>query len=143
MATITFDAANLIPEGPVIDVLIGLPGSLMDTLRAQNRPVPSPVQVKALIDTGASSSVVQPSVIQQLGLQAIGVVGVNTPSCANVQCGQYHAGIFIQTIGRVDLMSVIEAPLQGQNIQCLIGRDFLQYGMLIYNGPEKQFVLAF
>ena len=84
MATLTFNTANLMPEGPVIDVLIGLPGSLMDMLRSQGSPIPGPVAVKALIDTGASSSVIQPSIIQQLGLQPIGMVGVNTPSCTVV-----------------------------------------------------------
>jgi len=40
-------------------------------------------------------------------------------------------------------MIVTEAPLQGQNIQCLLGRDLLAYGLLVYNGPTNTFTLAF
>jgi hypothetical protein len=38
---------------------------------------------------------------------------------------------------------VIEAPLQGQHIQCLIGRDVLAHGVLIYIGYANQFSLSF
>jgi hypothetical protein len=31
----------------------------------------------------------------------------------------------------------------GQNIQCLIGRDILQHGVLIYIGYSNQFTLSF
>ncbi len=37
----------------------------------------------------------------------------------------------------------IEAPLAGQHIQCLIGRDILQHGVLIYVGYMNQFTLSF
>lgn len=39
--------------------------------------------------------------------------------------------------------TVIEAPLQGQHIQGLIGRDILAHGVLIYTGYANQFTLSF
>jgi len=38
---------------------------------------------------------------------------------------------------------VIAAPLQGQNILCLIGRDVLQHGVFIYTGYVNTFTLSF
>jgi len=38
---------------------------------------------------------------------------------------------------------VIEAPLEGQTISCLIGRDLLSRGMLVYNGIDSSFTLGF
>ena len=37
----------------------------------------------------------------------------------------------------------IEAPLKGQHIQCLIGRDVLAHGILVYTGYINQFSLSF
>lgn len=39
--------------------------------------------------------------------------------------------------------TVIAAPLQGQHIQCLIGRDVLRHGVLIYIGYIDSFTLSF
>ena len=35
-----------------------------------------------------------------------------------------------------------EAPLKGQNIQCLLGRDFLAHAVLTYVGPTNSFVIS-
>lgn len=40
-------------------------------------------------------------------------------------------------------ISVIEAPLQGQNIQALIGRDDLKHGVFIYQGPQQPIHVEF
>jgi hypothetical protein len=39
--------------------------------------------------------------------------------------------------------TAIEAPLQGQHIQCLIGRDVLAHGVLVYIGYTNSFTLSF
>ena len=39
--------------------------------------------------------------------------------------------------------TLLEAPLQGQNIQCLIGRDVLAHGVLVYIGYQNLFSLSF
>jgi predicted RNA-binding protein len=43
----------------------------------------------------------------------------------------------------VEDVVAIEAPLGGQCIQCLIGRDVLRNGLLVYVGHANQFTLAF
>lgn len=39
--------------------------------------------------------------------------------------------------------TVLEAPLQGQNIDCLIGRDVLSQGVFVYIGYTNLFSLSF
>lgn len=40
-------------------------------------------------------------------------------------------------------ISATEMPLDGQNIQGLIGRDLLKHGVLVSIGYENQFTLSF
>ena len=40
-------------------------------------------------------------------------------------------------------VAAIEAPLEGQAIQCLIGRDVLSHGVFVYTGYINQFTLSF
>ncbi len=37
----------------------------------------------------------------------------------------------------------IEAPLRGQHIQSLVGRDVLAHGVFVYTGYINQFTLSF
>lgn len=54
------------PGGAVVDVMIGVPGVRAELLRKHAFPVPEPVFVRALIDTGASLSGFAPRVFQGL-----------------------------------------------------------------------------
>lgn len=126
----------------MVDMRIGVSRPLEEALVKAGDPVPDPVPVKGLIDTGATASVIQPAAAQQLGLKPIGVVNVSTASSSSVQCPQYVARLVFPNNVLVEV-TVIEAPLTGQQIQCLIGRDALSHGVLIYNGYMNQFTLSF
>lgn len=144
MPSLTSQIPNLVGVGPVIEVAIGPSRFLVDKLKSNNQPIPQPVRVRALIDTGSTSTVIQPSVIQQLGISPIGITLINTPSCNNFECEQYALQIhFLSIPVMVETYDAIQAPLQGQNIQCLIGRDTLRHGLLIYNGYAQQITLSF
>jgi predicted aspartyl protease len=104
--------------------------------------LPDPVAVKAMIDTGATGSVVQPAVVKQLGLQPIGVVNISTPSSESVPCYQYSVRLIFPNNVIAEAIA-IEAPLRGQQIQCLVGRDVLAHGVFVYTGYINQFTLSF
>ena len=95
-----------------------------------------------MIDTGATGSVIQQGLAAQLGLKPIGVTLINTPSSTNVECYEY-AVRFVFPNNVVVEGTVIEAPLKGQHIQGLIGRDVLQHAVLVYIGYAGQFTLSF
>jgi hypothetical protein len=78
-----------------------------------------------------------------LGLNPVGVVPVHTPSATNVQCPVYAVRLIIPNGVTVDDIAVIEMPLEGQNIECLIGRDVLSQAVLVYVGYANMFTMSF
>ena len=79
MPTLT---AALAPEGAVVAARIGWSGASAQSLRAAHRPVPPPVDVRALIDCGAESSCVDPSIIRSPTAQQLreGVTFISAPA---------------------------------------------------------------
>jgi predicted aspartyl protease len=142
MPSFTTQLPNLQASGPVVDirVLVGTP--VQEVLKKGGGKVPGPIPVKGMIDTGATGSVIQPEVAKQPGLQPIGVVNISTPSSANVPCAQYVVRPMFPNNVMVEAIA-IEAPLRGQQIQCLVGRDVLAHGVLVYTGYINQFTLSF
>jgi len=96
-----------------------------------------------MIDTGSTSTVIQPAIIEQLKISPIGTTIINTPSCDGYECAQYAITLYFNIPIVIETFDAIQAPLKGQNIQCLIGRDTLAHGILIYNGYMQQVTLSF
>ena len=96
-----------------------------------------------MIDTGATGSVITQGLAATLGINPVGTTFINTPSSTNVNCFQFDVQLVFPNNINIPSIVVTEAPLQGQYIQCLIGRDVLQHGVLIYTGYDNSFTLSF
>jgi predicted aspartyl protease len=142
MPSFTTQLPNLQATGPLVDVRIWVSIPVEEALKKAGSKIPEPVTAKGMIDTGATGSVIQPAIAQQLGLQPVGVVSISTPSSDNVPCLQYIVRLIFPNNVIVESLA-IEAPLRGQNIQCLIGRDVLAHGVFVYTGYINQFTLSF
>lgn len=139
------------PGGPILQAIIFVSQPRIAALTAAGQTVPNPVPIRALVDTGASCTCVDPSVLASLGLTPTGIVRVNTPSTGTTphSADQFDIALFIpgppsnpplvfQTI------PVISSDLlAAQGFHALIGRDILDRCVLIYNGSMKDFTLAF
>lgn len=136
MPHISSQSSNLETVGPLLDILIS-PGKSVPIT-----PPPSPYKAVALVDTGATCTVIKTGIATDLGLKPIGITHVNTPSSSNHLCYEYAIRIAFPNHAVVDQV-VIEAPLKNQPIECLIGRDILQHGVLVYIGPQNSFTLSF
>jgi predicted aspartyl protease len=128
--------------GPLVDLRVWIGTPVEEALKNAGSKIPEPVAAKGMIDTGATGSVIQPALASQLGLQPVGVVSISTPSSENVPCAQYVVRLILPNSVIVEAFA-IEAPLRGQDIQCLIGRDVLAHGVLVYTGYINQFTLSF
>ena len=95
-----------------------------------------------MIDTGATASVLRAGLASQLGLNPVGITYINTPSSTNVPCYEYAVRLAFPNNVVVET-TVLEAPMQGQHIQCLIGRDVLAHSVLVYIGYGNLFSLSF
>ena len=121
-------------------------------LLAAKQVVPDIASVQGLVDTGASCTCVDPSVLKNLGLTPSGIATVNTPSTGNKPhtADQYDVSIFVPGSGPKQIplivpnLPVICADLlQSQGFHVLVGRDILSLCLMTYNGATGLFTLAY
>ena len=143
MPSFTSQIPNLKQVGPVCTIKIGLSRAASDVLISQGGTLKPPVGVTALIDTGASGTCIKPEIVSQFGLISRGIAQIATPSSKAHPCNVYDVSIQFPNGVAVPTVPVIETPLEGQSIQCLIGRDILEFGILIYSGYTQTFSLSF
>lgn len=141
MAIFNSTSPDLEADGPIVDVTLSPRSEAIDAMVEAGETAPAPVAASALIDTGASGTAVRVGLLSSLGLHPVGSVPVSTPTDTNVQCNLYAVQLNFP-YGSLDV-TVVEAPLQGQNIQVLIGRDVLKHAVLIMQGPSNQFTISF
>jgi hypothetical protein len=142
--------APLQPNGAIITVGFLVSAPRQEALKKAGQPVPRPVVVPCLVDTGASSTCVDPTVIQQLQIPPSGTVPIHTPSTGGTPCvcNQFDVGVgIVMDNGEIHLpgmiIPVIESNLKDQGIQALLGRDILEQSVLIYDGRRRLLTLAF
>lgn len=136
--------------GAVLPIEIHVPPIIAQTLTDRGDPVPAPIAGMALIDTGATFTCVHEPVLQQLGLNPIGVTTSGT-AAGPVQQSQYPARLVSpDQAWTFDVASVIGVDLSGQQVPldppqdliALIGRNLLQYCVLVWNGPGGFWTLS-
>ena len=106
MPSFTCQVANLRRTGPVCQVRIGVSQAKADLLKQQNKPIPAPAEITALIDTGGSGTAVKPEVIRQLQLTPRGVTNIATPSSAAHPCNVYDVSLTFPNGLGISLLSL-------------------------------------
>jgi hypothetical protein len=106
------------------------------------------LQVRALLDTGASQSALDLQCVSALGLVSAASTTMHTPTPTgithtfdiyNVSITLLHPEVNF-TLGN---QRVVGAALAVQGFEVLLGRDVLRNCFLAYNGPADTFTLAF
>jgi hypothetical protein len=77
MPSITFPVS---PAGAILEVTVQVSGERRLALKAAGKQIPKPVFAQAEIDTGASCTVIDPSIAKALELQPKGRVSIQTAS---------------------------------------------------------------
>ena len=136
----------LISKGPIISVMIGLPKTLRALRTEKKQPIPNPISVNALVDTGASFTGISQRVAKDLNLTPHGAIKVLTagePTLSNLYEVYVDIGTAFRTHIILDPLRVSATPLIGQtDIDCLIGRDLLRQTVFIYIGYADTFSLS-
>src|ERR1035438_4967701 len=137
--------------GPILIGFIGVSQARRTALAAAAQPIPSFIPIRGLIDTGASGTCIDPSVLTTLGLTPTGSVTVNTPSTGSSPhtADQYDVSLMIpsgtttQPALVVQNLAVMCAELlAAQGFHALVGRDILSRCLFAYNGTANLFTLA-
>ena len=136
--------------GAIIDVCFEVSGPRREALEKASLEIPAPIMVRALVDTGASCTCLDPAAIRKLELAPSGTVSLHTPSTGSKPhvCNQFDVAVgIVMDDNRVHLSSliipVIESDLNVLGFQALLGRDVLDQGILVYNGHHRLLTLAF
>jgi len=137
MPNVTLDLVSI---GAAVDVMVGVSEPLRDALAKAGKPIPTPINIRALIDTGASSSAISPSVVERLKLEPRGTVPIHTPSTADAphETPQFDVCIIFthpRLTWKIPAVPVISVNMHTQGVEALLGRDILNQCLLIYNGP--------
>jgi hypothetical protein len=139
-------------NGASMNALIGVSEGRNGALNAAGLPIPDLVKVDALLDTGASATCVDPSVLEKLSLTPTGQTLIKTPSTGNnpVSCDQYDVSIFVPPASQSQiplfigtLPVVCTELLASQGFHVLVGRDVLAQCIFIYNGSMNWFTLSY
>ena len=134
--------------GPLIDLWIGASNARAEALTRVGKQAPAPLLIRGLIDTGASSTCIDPQILKTLELTPTGEVAIHTPSTGSAPHFAYQYDVSLTLVHpnhklEIGTVPVIEATLSGQGIQALIGRDVLEQCLFIYDGQTGTFTLAF
>lgn len=146
MPHLTFPMSD---DGLALDVLIGLDGAASHACVAAGQPVPVPLQVKALIDSGCDPTAVSQSVLNALGLLR-GTTATTHTAAGLVQVEVFQVSLSIYgpdgtsgpSFNAADWkVTALPQPIPG--IDVLLGLDLLRQCLLIVDGPGKKFTLSF
>lgn len=123
--------------GAFIKVSITHPRIVQEKLKQQGKSAAT-VSVNAMIDTGASGTVITPRVADQLGLIHTGYQKVS--SVQDEQERPVFFGFITFPWGSGKEIPIVSCPLK--HFDCLIGRDILLHWHFTYNGPDGSIVIC-
>jgi len=146
-----FLTSQISPRGPIVRAAIMLTVARKEMLASAGQTIPTPQTIQALIDTGASISGVDPTILSALGLTPTGTAEVvsATSAGAGVSVPTYDVRIGIFAARQGDLHFISEAvqvtatSFASSGYQALIGTDILSKCILHYNGADGHFTLAY
>lgn len=134
---------------PLVDIYVAVSQARQNALTAAGQPIPPIQRVRALVDTGATCSCIDASILSALNIPPTGATSVLTPSTGATPhiVNEYDVDImFLHKAGvihTVQNIAVIESILAPQGIQALIRLDILANALMIYDGENSSFTLAF
>jgi predicted aspartyl protease len=135
---------------PLFDLYIWASEPYRKLRAAAKKPIPQPIIIKALIDTGASCTCINETDLSKLGLPARGTTLIHTPSTGGTPATvlQYDVSLMLAHLPSLGFkyfstVPVIATDFSSRPFKALIGRDVLKECLLVYDGGAGIFSLAF
>ena len=130
-----YSRVDLKKTGPKITITVGHPQATQSLAKQKGVQLRNPLTIEALIDTGASRTVINPQVAVTCGLQQTGEVRIS--SAGHITERQEFVGAILfpgQELKGFDPIRLVACPLPEQDVSCLLGRDILERWNLTYDG---------
>jgi hypothetical protein len=131
----------------IVSAVVGL-GHADGTARIQTgQAIPAPVHVRALLDTGSSTTAVAPFVFAQLGLTSL-ITGSSQTASGSVAVNLHYVSLSIFDATRSAMLTVRDLLVSEltsaiPDTDMLIGMDVLLGCRLLLDGPARRFALEF
>jgi hypothetical protein len=137
-------------DGPVIDLGVWAGPVAVGALIGPETAAPSPLTVRALIDTGADRTAIHPKVLTSVNSLPAGTIRVRRPgpSAAFKRVNLHDVRLAFGGVGvrrsqatwfAIEAAAVAPAD---PNLMALIGRDMLAHCQFLYDGPNGEFTLV-
>ena len=144
---------SITPHGALLDLFVRVSKNRQEKLEKLSLPIPPPVPVRAIIDTGSSVTGFHADVFTALQIQPVQSGPLLTPSTRpeDPYLAKYY-DIRVVLVSGTDQyvfppVLAIEAqsfdPTHPDRLLGLIGRDILDRCIFDYFGPQQEFRLAF
>lgn len=139
------------PWGPLINISVGVSGPRAVALAQAGQAIPQRIIAKLVVDTGASGTALDCTILQQLGLTPTGNIEIHTPSTPGIPHSalQYDISILIfganamMPIFGLHALPVIDGQFKPQGVDGLLGRDVLGGARLTYFGSDNWYGISF
>lgn len=126
-------------------------GPRQQALIQAGQPVPPSVVAKLVVDTGASLTSIDTTILAQLALPPTGKVAIHTPSTQGNphSANQFDVSILLYGTNMTILVynvvarPVIDGNFKAQGIDGLLGRDILSASRLTYSGHGGMYLMSF
>jgi hypothetical protein len=141
---ITWDPFDQNDPGPCIKVIVSNSHDVIDNWRALGLDCPEPRYVTAVIDTGASVTVISKTFANYCKLFQTNEGSEITAIGAIHRCGE-HAGTIsfpgtnLQPFDPIRIRSVVF--VKEPHYACLIGRDILRNWLITFDGRSKRVLI--
>lgn len=131
--------SNLQKHGPIIKVLISHTTEELAEARSLGFEFPDSQPFNALIDTGASLTIINPQLAETYKLKYTGRENISAVGHTG-SYPSYAATITFpdQKLRPFDVVRIVACPLASAAMSCLLGRDILRYWELIYHGESGE-----
>jgi hypothetical protein len=141
---------QILSSGALVDVSVGLSDARRRVMQRQGRQVPPAVAARLIIDTGASTSLLDEGLMRSLQLTPTGATSYHSSSTNGIaqNCDVYDVALFLGGMGkphslRFDPVPVMATPFINQPFEGLLGRDVLNRIHLVWKGPAGTLVLEY
>lgn len=136
------DPSLIVFRGPVIKVTISRP---IDPTIAQKGEISPPTgpTVGALVDTGASTCMINPSLVKELELKTLGFRKISSASQQQANCRQFAVSLLIPELNQIlTPVPVIEAPHEMPLHKFIIGRDVMVTWHMTFDLGAGRYTIA-
>jgi predicted aspartyl protease len=129
-------------HAPILTLALGVGATRFHELKAAGQPIPEPVQVRSLLDTGGCYTLADFAVVESLGLEANGRRQVFTPGGTVLELETFVASLYIGSWS-TGALTLGATSLRSHLIDVIVGRDILQFALFIYDPRNASFSLNF